>query len=189
MVESGLSGSVTNGYTRIFADLQSGTSGEVSISFSVTINSVDDMTFDNWRSEVSKILGPPVEESIARFSGIATVAAEPAQFAAQYALAAFSLVYNGDFTSFENQGTTPVVQQPCPEYLQLATSIFRLDSQELTLKGELTATVENPSVEAFIAVTYFLLANKVTSFSSYRGPIVLVGDEEVVTKPGILHRI
>jgi hypothetical protein len=189
MVESELSGNVTNGYTLIFADLQPGASGEVNIKFSVTINSVNVKTFDNWRNEVSKILGPTVEEKIARFSGIATVVDEPAQFAAQYALAAFSFVYNGDFTSFENQSTFAFVQQPCPEYIQLATSILQLDSQELTLRGELTATIENPDVEAFIAVTYFHFTNnnKVTSFSSYRGPIVLVeGDEEVVIQPGIL---
>lgn len=189
MGEPELSGKVTNGYTLIFADLQPGASGEASIKFSVTINSVDVKSFDGWRNEVSKILGPTMEEKIARFSGVATVVDEPAQFAAQYALAAFSFACNGDLTSFENQSTFAFGQQLSPEYLQLATSIFQLDSQELTLKGELVATIENPDVEAFIAVTYFNFTDngKITSFSSYRGPIVLVeGDEEVVTQPGIL---
>jgi hypothetical protein len=182
-----ISGEVSNGHTEISADLEPGVSGTVHIRFSASIPAVNGATFKSWRGQVSDIIDAAIEERIARFSGISSDTQKPEQYASQYAAAAFSYVTKGDFTSYDNQSANPFGPPQSPQALQLARSILQLNSSTILLAGELTATIANPTVKAFIPATYFLFANdKLTAFVSYGGLVVLIGEEEVRTQPGVI---
>ncbi len=181
-------GQLSSGHTRIFADLQPGVGGTARITFSVSINSVTGATFNAWRAEIRTILGAGPEMRIAEYSGIAANPAEPEEHASKYALAAFSYVSTGQFSTYQNRSDVPFGPPSNSHYKQVLTSIRGLDFEMLRLGGTLEATVSDPNVAAYVTATYFAFADdRVTSFVGYRGSIVLVDDgEEVTTIPGIL---
>ena len=190
---SAISGKMSNGYTRVFADL-SGNAGSVNIEFSVDVNSVIAPDFHVWRQKVSEILTPSVEGELARYAGIGSDSNEDGRYASQYSLAAFSYVMAGVFTSFLDRSDfafSSLGMIHAEQGSWLMDSIRELRSSLIKLAGTLTATTAHPDVEALISATYFAFDDAtVTSFVSYPGSILLVhGDEKVETQPGILSPV
>jgi hypothetical protein len=183
---------VSNGYTKVFANLQEDNTGKVNISFTIQVNSVDVSTFNTWRDEVKTILGPQVGQQLDIHSGIATDPEEPGRFMSRYSLCALAYAVQSDYSTdaYVNHVDVPFGlnnRQPLRSGLILR-SIYELNSSVLDLAGELTAVSASPNSEAFIPVSFFTFNDgRVVPFAGYRGPISLVaGTDETETQPSIL---
>jgi hypothetical protein len=183
-----LSGALSNGQTRVFAELQPGVSGTSTIRFSVELNSVTEPAFTSWCGEITEILGADIEGKIATFSSVANNPDQPEKSASKYALATYSYISTGVFSSFGDKSNVPFGPPVNGDGRKVLASIHGLESRMIRLGGTLQATIQNPRVEAFVYATYFSFGDGVvTSFVGYSGEVILVdGGREVLTPPGVL---
>lgn len=178
-----LSGSLYQGHTGVFAELQPHAEGNVTVRFSIKVHSVTRDAFENWRRAVNQMLGPVLEKKIARRSGFPDEVVD----ISAYALAVFFSVFT---PPSEDARRPEKARFRAKNQLQqaLLSSIYALETSVHSFEGELTATPKTPEIRAYIPASYFRFADDVvTPFVSYAANIVLVDqDAEFKTRPGVL---
>ncbi len=172
---------VTNGYKEVHAEARGTKNNRTEIEINTTMDSVSVETFNQWKDQISNLLGKEtsalIEAEIISMANGGVFKFE--QYMPIYSLLVVEYALCRDFniSKFLNQSNIGIDLDlaTSPTCGQILDSIHKLTPSKIHYHGKLVAREFHPESTAYIPVTIFTFSDqKIVSFVAYNGPVTFV---------------